>query len=551
MPIMIHNMLRSWIAALGLIPLLLAGCAGRIDFSIQVAANTSLTPWLTDAVKEFEGTGAQTSDHRSFRVNLLPVEAGQEIADITAGMSAPSLWIPDDPVWADVLADKGNGNFTADCASIAQSPLVIAVWKPIAESLGWPGRSLGWLDIGSLAADPSAWAYYSGGQFGASLRLGHTHPGLSGSGSSTLLAVVQSAHSKREAVTVDDIQKPVVQASVGAFESAVSTFGTSEDALGQTMRDRGIHYLGAAVLYENTVVEYGQGDPALVAIYPSEGTFLATHPACVNQSAIPEVQEAARMFRDFLTGAAGQKLALAHGLRPVKPAVPAAAPLDAAHGVDLTQPAVVFEQPSVASLYAAQALWKVSRKPVNLVMILDTSGSMNGQKLESARGAALEFVKHMGDGDYLSLISFNTSSTDTIVINLEHLSLSTDRQTISAGIAGLESHGSTPLYDSIAAAADVIARNKATNAVNIIIVLTDGLDTASAAYRFDSRLFAAAMANDTMVYTIAYGGDADREELSELADRTNGKFYEGTTANIAEIYGDMSASFGGSAGIGR
>jgi Ca-activated chloride channel family protein len=551
MPIMKHNMLRSWFTALGLILPLLAGCAARIDFSIQVAANTSLTPWLADAVKEFERSGAATSGHRSFRVNLAPVEAGQEVADVTAGTSNPSLWIPDDPVWADVMADKGNADFTADCASVAQSPLVIALWRPIAESLGWPGRPLGWLDIGSLAADPSAWAYYSGGQFGPSLRLGHTHPGLSGSGSSTLLAVVQSAHSKREAVTVEDIQKPVVEASVGAFESAVSSFATSEDALGQTMRDRGIRYLGAAVLYENTVVEYGQGDPGLVAVYPSEGTFVATHPACVNQSAVPEVQEAARLFRDFLIGEKGQKLAVAHGLRPVDPAVPAASPLDAAHGVDLAQPAVVFEQPSVASLYAAQALWKVSRKPVNLVMILDTSGSMNGQKLESARAAAIEFVKHMGDNDYLSLITFNTDSMDQIVLDAEHLSLKTDRQTITAGIAGLTSHGSTPLYDSLAAAADVIARNPTSNAVNIIILLTDGLDTASMTYRFDQKLFAAASANDTMVYTIAYGGDADKEELAELADQTNGKFYEGTTANIAEIYGDMSASFGGSAGIGR
>ena len=57
---------------------------------------------------------------------------------------------------------------------------------------------LGWLDIGSLAADPSAWAYYSGGQFqGDVLRLGHTHPGLSGSGASTLLAIVQAANPNR------------------------------------------------------------------------------------------------------------------------------------------------------------------------------------------------------------------------------------------------------------------------------------------------------------------------------------------------------------------
>ena len=70
-------------------------------------------------------------------------------------------------------------------------------------------------------------------------------------------------------------------------------------------------------------------------------------------------------------------------------------------------------------------------------------------------------------------------------------------------------------------------------------------------FSFNEQLFALASAHDTMVYTIAYGSDADEEELSILAAQTNGKFYEGTTANIDEIYNDMSASFGGSAGIGR
>ncbi|MBN2085899.1 MAG: VWA domain-containing protein [Anaerolineales bacterium] len=546
-----RKMLFSWFLVLGLSLAGLAGCASQKDFTIQVAANTSLMPWLTDAAEEFARAGVKTSGGRSFGVTLAPAEAGQEVADILAGASNPALWIPDSPVWADVLADKGNAAFTTDCAGTAQSPLIIALWRPIAESLGWPGRPLGWLDIGSLAADPSAWSYYSGGQFGSSLRLGHTHPGLSGSGASTLLAVVQSARSMQSAVTVEDIQKPVVQASVGAFESAVSSFGTSTDELGRTMRDRGVRYLGAAVLYENTVVEYGQGDPGIVSVYPSEGTFVATHPACVNAAANPETREAARLFRDFLTGEKAQKLAVAHGLRPVNPAVPAAAPLDAAHGVDLAQPQVVFDPPSVASLYAAQSLWQVSRKPVSLVMILDTSGSMQGEKLKSARAAAVEFVEHMGETDYLSLITFNTNSGTGILLKLEHLSLKTDRRNITDTIASLTADGGTPLYDAIAAASDVILRHRSSGAVNIIIVLSDGLDTASSRYKFDDGLFTLAAAHDTMVYTIAYGSDADKNQLSKLALETNGRYYEGTTANIAEIYSDMSASFGGSAGIGR
>jgi len=108
------------------------------------------------------------------------VEAGQSVSDMAAD-DTPHLWMPDNEVWIDVLARNGNTALQRNCQSVVASPLVIAIWRPVAEALGWPGCTIGWLDISSLAADPTAWAYCSGGQFGASLRLGHTHPGLSGS----------------------------------------------------------------------------------------------------------------------------------------------------------------------------------------------------------------------------------------------------------------------------------------------------------------------------------------------------------------------------------
>ena len=43
-------------------------------------------------------------------------------------------------------------------------------------------------------------------------------------------------------------------------------------------------------MYENTVAQYGGGDPAIVPIYPFEGTFVATHPACVSDSAPADQQ---------------------------------------------------------------------------------------------------------------------------------------------------------------------------------------------------------------------------------------------------------------------
>lgn len=183
---------------------------------------------------------------------------------------------------------------------------------------------------------------------------------------------------------------------MSAFEGTVSWFSVSTDHLGQVMQERGINYLGAAILYESTAIHYG-GDPGLVPIYPLEGTSMATHPACLNGSAGAEAKEAATLFRNYVLGPEAQQLAVTYGLRPVSDQVTIGAPLDTAHGVDLSQPQVIFNSPTVETVYAAQDLWQTARKDVNLVMLLDTSGSMQGEKIEKMRQAAIQFVQIPND----------------------------------------------------------------------------------------------------------------------------------------------------------
>lgn len=512
---------------------------------VNVLANGSLEPWLLTAVSDFNASEQETAAGHPVYVQLDSAESGQAVIDLSAGDTETSIWISESDVWVEILADKGNDDFNDDCASVAESPLVIGMWRPVAESLGWPGLPLGWLDIGSLAADPSAWSYYSGGEFGDSLRISHAHPGLSGAGTSTLLAVVQAAQSKTDAVSPEDISQPIVQASVGAFESAVSSFNANTDNLGRTMVERGPGYLGAGVMYESTIVQHGNGE--LVALYPLEGTFMADHPACINQAASEETIEAAALFREYLLSVMGQEQALAAGLRPVNPAVAIGPPLDEAHGVDPTQPEIIFDSPSIDAVYAVQDLWQAARKPVNLVMLLDTSGSMRGSKIESMQAAAEQFVQHMGDEDTISLIEFYTEA----VLLIDQASLGSDRGQAIEAIRNLEPGGETTLFDAIGAGAELVQASASPDAVNAIVVLTDGMDTSSERFAFNDDLIAAATAGDTTVFTIAYGADADNELLSALAARGNGNFYRGDEASIAAIYEEMSAAFGGTLGVGR
>lgn len=512
---------------------------------VDVVANSSLEPWLQTAVTNFNATNPTTSNETPIHVIVNGVESGQQVTDMSAGTSQPAIWIPDSPVWVNLAAEQGISSYQANCESVAQSPLVIGMWRELAESLGWPGFPLGWLDVGSLAQDPTAYQYYTGGEYGEELRLSHPHPGLSGAGAGTLLALVQSAQAKTNAVTAEDIQEPIVQASVGAFESAVSSFANSTASLSGNMRDRGASYLGAAVMYENDVVYGSEG--AIVPIYPLEGTFMATHPACIDKNADGETQEAAGLFRDYLLSDMGQETAVTFALRPVNANTPIVAPLTEEFGVDLSQPEIIFNEPNVAALYAVQDLWQTARKDVNLVMLLDTSGSMRGGKINNMREAAVQFVEQMGDEDQLTLIAFSTEPE----LLVEGVDVGPNRQKIINAITDLSANGDTTLFDAIGDGANSIDRTNQSAMTNAMVVLSDGMDTRSYRYSFNNALVDLATGNDTTVFTIGYGGDADEDVLSTLALEGNGNFYLGDEASIQAIYDEMSAAFGGSVGVGR
>ena len=517
---------------------------------VNGVANTALQPWLETAVSTFNASSTEDANGDPIYVQMQYVESGDAVGQLLGESSQSEgqtavLWLPDDPVWVNILADQGSNRFQSNCVSTVQSPLVIAMWRDVAESLGWPGLPIGWLDIGSLAADPAAWNYYSGGAYGETFRLGHTHPGLSGSGASTLLAIVQAAEAQTEAVTSDDIQKPIVQASVGAFEGGVSWFSNSTAALGAAMAERGVSYLGAGIMYESTVLQVGNGN--IVPVYPLEGTFMSTHPACISQTADSATQAAATIFRDYLLGDEAQQTAVSAGFRPVNSTIAAdTAPFDAVSGADLTQPTIVFGSPSVETVYAVQELWQSARKDVNLVMLLDTSGSMEGDKIIGMRLAAEQFVQQMGDDDYISVIDFHTQP-DVVVY---HERVGDKREDVIAIIQRMVDGGDTALYDAIATGAQIIDQTTLPQTTNAMVVLTDGQNTNSLR-DFDSTLISEATAHDTTIFTIAYGSDADESVLQALATQGNGNFFLGDEASIAAIYDEMSAAFGGSVGVGR
>jgi Ca-activated chloride channel family protein len=117
-------------------------------------------------------------------------------------------------------------------------------------------------------------------------------------------------------------------------------------------------------------------------------------------------------------------------------------------------------------------------------------------------------------------------------------------QTVDSLFAG----GGTALYDSIDAAYQyLLSQNPGSESDSIlsVVVLTDGEDTESK-MKLDQLMERIKFDGETHkihVFTIAYGNDARKDILSQIATATQAKTYAGTPQNIVDVFKDISTFF--------
>jgi Ca-activated chloride channel family protein len=282
----------------------------------------------------------------------------------------------------------------------------------------------------------------------------------------------------------------------------------------------------------------------VVAIYPKEGTFWSNHPYAVLNApwVTDEQREAAEAFEAYLLDRPQQLKALEYGFRPADPSIPLSAPLDAAHGVDPEQPQTVLEVPSAEVITGIEQLWRQAKKPVDVVVVMDVSGSMGGEKISAARTSLIEFVNLLDDRDRLQIILF-----DDELINMSPMTpLGEKRDDVTTRIAGIVEGDDTRLYDAVLMAYEELEANGDADHIRAIVVLSDGQDTASELPLGQLLPLIHAQSESgtgTKIFTIAFGGDADHGVLQQIAEPTGGKLYEGDPKTIREVYAEIATFF--------
>src|SRR6266545_350751 len=113
---------------------------------------------LAPLVREFNAQRTQVGG-RPVAVRAQSVASGDAELRIAKGRLEPVAWSPASSLWGRQLNfDADRSLAPEDNPSLVRTPLVIAIWEPMARALGWPRRPLGFADVLRLANDPRGWA---------------------------------------------------------------------------------------------------------------------------------------------------------------------------------------------------------------------------------------------------------------------------------------------------------------------------------------------------------------------------------------------------------
>jgi Ca-activated chloride channel homolog len=139
-----------------------------------------------------------------------------------------------------------------------------------------------------------------------------------------------------------------------------------------------------------------------------------------------------------------------------------------------------------------QRITDVSREalPLNLICVLDVSGSVEGAPLAHLKDGMLAVVDALGDRDRAALVTF----TERLQL---HTSLTSDRQRLRELVAGVHARGATAVIDAAFAG---LALREADDGRTLMLLFSDGRDTAS---WFSARaVLDAARRTDVVVYPV-------------------------------------------------
>jgi len=189
-----------------------------------------------------------------------------------------------------------------------------------------------------------------------------------------------------------------------------------------------------------------------------------------------------------------------------------------------------------------QSFGLLVEEPTNIVLVLDTSGSMDGIYIQDARKAAADFMSGLKSNDQVALLTFDDQVKIRSEFTADHSAITKVLEAINA-----TSGSGTCLYDAAHSAVEMFSTLPTGN--RAVILFTDGRDeTANGAkcskHKFEDVIDIASRGElRTPIFTVGLGLDkkVDTKTLQSFADQTGGIYvYSVNSSKLSAVFQGFS-----------
>ena len=163
--------------------------------------------------------------------------------------------------------------------------------------------------------------------------------------------------------------------------------------------------------------------------------------------------------------------------------------------------------------------------PLNVVLTLDMSDSVVGERLANLRAAGQGLLGKLRNGDRAALVTFNQS----VVLRAD---LTADLSRVRVALDRADSSGNTAVVD---ASYTGLMLGESDVGRALVIVFSDGLDTSS--WLTPATVLEIAKRTDAVLYAVSAGAGQDSEFLRKLSEQTGGRLFElESTKNLDAVF---------------
>lgn len=166
---------------------------------------------------------------------------------------------------------------------------------------------------------------------------------------------------------------------------------------------------------------------------------------------------------------------------------------------------------------------RARRQPLDIALVVDTSGSMGGRKIEQARAAASYLLSVLGPTDRLSLVTYNTQVLLQFPLSAV---TNSNRAWMQSRINSIYASGMTNLGGGLSVGAQQLTQAQERNAVSRVILISDGLANVGVVSPVQLNAMASgARMQRASVTTMGVGLHFNELLLQSLAEYGGGRYH--------------------------